>query len=126
MKQRPQSPLCCLFPSQCLPPRHHAPRPLSQTGKGDYRHLSGVFSDLHKCVFCPTAFHIGCIPPGSRFNDKLVICANHPDVPLPCVERGLLPLHQNPFAWFWATIAPTTESDHFPYCLPTGYQVRVG
>jgi hypothetical protein len=32
---------------------------------------------------CPRAFHSGCIPPGSRYNEWAVLCNNHPDDILP-------------------------------------------
>ena len=39
--------------------------------------------ELFCCLLCPTAYHINCITPGSRFNSMCLLCPFHPDEPLP-------------------------------------------
>ena len=34
--------------------------------------------ELSPCIRCPRAFHINCIPPGSRYNALCMICPRHP------------------------------------------------
>ena len=29
---------------------------------------------LHKCLTCPRAFHVGCIPPGTEFHEYALVC----------------------------------------------------
>ena len=39
--------------------------------------------NLQRCAFCPRAYHINCITPGSRFNNICLLCNRHPDKVLP-------------------------------------------
>ena len=29
---------------------------------------------LHRCLTCPRAFHLGCIPPGTEFHEYALVC----------------------------------------------------
>lgn len=42
-----------------------------------------VHSRLFKCLRCPRAFHVNCIPPGSKFDAFCLLCPKHPDESLP-------------------------------------------
>jgi len=42
--------------------------------------------ELFECIACPVAYHINCIPPGTRFNSICLLCNNHPAVSLPARE----------------------------------------
>ena len=35
---------------------------------------------------CPSAFHVNCIVPGSRYNNACLICDKHPEATLPACE----------------------------------------
>lgn len=47
------------------------------------RSRKGADKALFSCLLCPTAYHINCIAPGSRFNSMCLLCPDHPDEPLP-------------------------------------------
>ena len=42
---------------------------------------------LHRCIYCPKAYHLNCIEPGSRFNSMCVICPDHPEKQLPTLDE---------------------------------------
>ena len=43
-------------------------------------------NELFPCVECPIAYHINCMPAGTRYNVVCLLCVNHPNVPLPARE----------------------------------------
>lgn len=67
--------------------------------------------DINKCLACARAFHVNCIPPGSRFNSVCLLCPRHPDDPLPSHEMRLDPRTKRPkstsnmFTQFWEQLA---------------------
>lgn len=43
-------------------------------------------TELFECIACPKAYHINCIPPGTRFNSCCLLCDAHPNRILPSRE----------------------------------------
>lgn len=68
-------------------------------------------SDINKCMSCARAYHVNCIPPGSRFNSVCLMCPRHPDDPLPSHEMRMDPKTKRPkatsnlFTQFWEQLA---------------------
>jgi len=57
---------------------------ICNTCYGEYgRNRKGAEKQLFPCLLCPTAYHINCIAPGSRFNSMCLLCPAHPEEPLP-------------------------------------------
>ena len=44
---------------------------------------NGAKYNLHRCIFCAKAYHLGCIVPGSRYNTMCLLCPDHPETSLP-------------------------------------------
>eukprot|EP00606_Chrysophyceae_sp_TOSAG23-5_P001539 GSChrysophyteH2.ASY1.ANO1.819.1 assembled CDS len=43
-------------------------------------------SRFEVCIKCPIAYHVNCIPPGTRFNSTCLLCSRHPEAALPSRE----------------------------------------
>jgi hypothetical protein len=80
---------------------------------------------LFKCIKCPRAFHINCIPPGSRYNSMCLLCPLHPEEILPSKVKPVIDISRTEYGWLWDQM-PLPENppsidvllDHH-YRLPT-------
>lgn len=34
----------------------------------------------HRCIKCPTSYHLNCIPPDARYHELALLCEAHPEV----------------------------------------------
>ncbi|CBJ25830.1 conserved unknown protein [Ectocarpus siliculosus] len=47
----------------------------------------GTKNHLYKCIKCPTAYHLNCIPPDARYHELALICEAHPEAELPALKQ---------------------------------------
>ena len=43
---------------------------------------------LHRCLYCPIAYHVDCIAPKARFHELALVCHEHADMKLPELPQG--------------------------------------
>ena len=72
---------------------------------------------LYKCLNCPRAFHINCIPPGSRYNSLCLLCPKHPQSflpptePLPVAADGSSSFDSSKIIAYFAELPLPSEKD---------------
>lgn len=64
----------------------------------------GKRGELVPCVYCPTAFHLHCIPPDARYNQYYLVCGRHPERALPSYDPPVAGAGE--FAQVWDQMLP--------------------
>ena len=99
----------------------------------EFYHSGGHQRDarpLFKCIRCPRAFHLNCMPPGTRFNALNLLCPLHPECILPTeLGKGQLD-RDSAFNSLWDQMTlpevfpnPNVITDNH-FCLPSSYRFQ--